>query len=245
MTPMETLFISGAFHKMAFCGGEDMVRAKDYTWQKSRYTLLKGRWGIAIWIEAGYLMTSEIEDKNNYTEISDLPQNYINAVLSVEDHRFYKHCGIDLIAIGRATINDIKAMDFVEGGSTITQQLAKNIYFTQDKKFERKIAEVFMAFKIENKCEKDEILELYLNTSYFGDGYYSVREASLGYFGKEPNQMTDYEAIMLAGIPNAPSVYAPTKNPESAKQRQKQVINKMIEYKYLTQNEADKVLKQE
>ena len=136
-------------------------------------------------------------------------------------------------------------MDFVEGGSTITQQLAKNIYFTQDKKFERKIAEVFMAVKIENKCEKDEILELYLNTSYFGDGYYNVREASLGYFGKEPNQMTDYEAIMLAGIPNAPSVYAPTKNPELAKQRQKQVINKMIEYKYLTQSEADKILKKE
>ena len=187
----------------------------------------------------------EIKSKENYTEISDLPQNYINAILSVEDHRFYNHCGIDLIAIGRATINDIKAMDFVEGGSTITQQLAKNIYFTQDKKFERKIAEVFMAFKIENKCEKDEILELYLNTSYFGDGYYNVREASLGYFGKEPNQMTDYEAIMLAGIPNAPSVYAPTKNPELAKQRQKQVINKMIEYKYLTQSEADKILKQE
>ena len=102
-----------------------------------------------------------------------------------------------------------------------------------------------MAFKIENKCEKDEILELYLNTSYFGDGYYSVREASLGYFGKEPNQMTDNEAIMLAGIPNAPSVYAPTKNPELAKQRQKQVINKMIEYKYLTQSEADKILKKE
>ena len=187
----------------------------------------------------------EIKSKENYTEISDLPQNYINAVLSVEDHRFYNHCGIDLIAIGRATINDIKAMDFVEGGSTITQQLAKNIYFTQDKKFERKIAEVFMAFKIESKCEKDEILELYLNTSYFGDGYYTVREASLGYFGKEPNQMTDYEAIMLAGIPNAPSVYAPTKNLELAKQRQKQVINKMIEYKYLTQSEADKILKQE
>lgn len=101
-----------------------------------------------------------------------------------------------------------------------------------------------MAVKIENKCEKDEILELYLNTSYFGDGYYTVREASLGYFGKEPNKMTDYEAIMLAGIPNAPSVYAPTKNPELAKQRQKQVINKMIEYKYLTENEADKILKQ-
>ena len=101
-----------------------------------------------------------------------------------------------------------------------------------------------MAFKIENKCEKDEILELYLNTSYFGDGYYNVREASLGYFGKEPNEMTDYESIMLAGIPNAPSVYSPTKNPELAKQRQKQVMNKMVEYKYLTENEADKILEQ-
>lgn len=187
----------------------------------------------------------EIKSKENYTEISKLPQIYINAVLSVEDHRFYKHHGIDIIAIGRATIHDIKAMDFVEGGSTITQQLAKNIYFTQEKKIERKIAEIFMAFQIENTCKKDEILELYLNTSYFGDGYDTVKEASLGYFGKEPSKMTDYEAIMLAGIPNAPSIYSPTKNPELAKQRQRQVMNKMIEYKYLTQNEADKILKQE
>lgn len=187
----------------------------------------------------------EIKSKENYTEISKLPQIYINAVLSVEDHRFYKHHGIDIIAIGRATIHDIKAMDFVEGGSTITQQLAKNIYFTQEKKIERKIAEIFMAFQIENTCKKDEILELYLNTSYFGDGYDTVKEASLGYFGKEPSKMTDYEAIMLAGIPNAPSIYSPTKNPELAKQRQRQVMSKMIEYKYLTQNEADKILKQE
>ena len=151
---------------------------------------------------------------------------------------------VDIIAIGRAFVNDIKAMKFVEGGSTITQQLAKNIYFTQEKKITRKIAEVFMAFEIEKEYDKDQILELYLNTSYFGDGYYNVREASLGYFGKEPNQMTEYEAIMLAGIPNAPSVYSLTKNPELAKQRQKQVINKMIEYKYLTQSEADKILEQ-
>ena len=186
----------------------------------------------------------QIKSKENYTEISELPQTYIDAVLSVEDHRFYKHNGIDIIAIGRAIVNDIRKMEFIEGGSTITQQLAKNIYFTQEKKVKRKIAEVFMAFKIENKCEKDEILELYLNTSYFGDGYYTVREASLGYFGKEPNQMTDYEAIMLAGIPNAPSVYSPSKNPELAKQRQKQVMNKMVEYKYLSQDEANRILEQ-
>ena len=187
----------------------------------------------------------EIQSKENYTKISELPQMYINAVISVEDHRFYEHGGIDIIAIGRAAINDIKAMSFVEGGSTITQQLSKNIYFTQEKKIERKIAEVFMAFEIEKRYEKDFILELYLNTSYFGDGYYTVKEAAQGYFGKEPKDMTDSECILLAGIPNAPSAYSPTKNPELAKQRQKQVINKMIKYKYLTQEEADKILEEE
>ena len=187
----------------------------------------------------------EIQSKENYTKISELPQMYINAVISVEDHRFYEHGGIDIIAIGRAAINDIKAMSFVEGGSTITQKKKKNIYFTQEKKIERKIAEVFMAFEIEKRYEKDFILELYLNTSYFGDGYYTVKEASQGYFGKEPKDMTDSECILLAGIPNAPSAYSPTKNPELAKQRQKQVINKMIKYKYLTQEEANQILQEE
>lgn len=186
---------------------------------------------------------TEIKDKENYTNFSELPQMYKNAVIAVEDHRFYKHNGIDIIAIGRSAFNDIKAMSFVEGGSTITQQLAKNIYFTQEKKIERKIAEVFMAFEIEKNCDKDEILELYLNTSYFGDGYYTPKEACRGYFNKELNEMTDYECILLAGIPNAPSVYAPTKNPELAKQRQKQVMKKMIEYGYLTEEEADNILK--
>lgn len=119
-----------------------------------------------------------IKKKDNYTKINEVPQMYINAVISVEDHRFYKHKGIDVIAIGRAVINDIKQMDFVEGGSTISQQLSKNLYFTQEKKITRKIAEVFMSFKIEKTYNKNEILELYLNTSYFGDGYYTLKEAS-------------------------------------------------------------------
>ena len=186
----------------------------------------------------------QIKKKKNYTEISEMPDMYKNAVLAVEDHRFYKHKGIDIISIGRAVVNDIKAKGFEEGGSTITQQLAKNIYFTQEKKIERKIAEVFMSVELEKNLKKDEILELYLNTSYFGDGKYTVREASKHYFNKEPSEMNDYESIMLAGIPNAPSVYAPTKNPELAKKRQKQVINKMIKYKYLTKKQADKILKQ-
>lgn len=184
---------------------------------------------------------SKIKSKENYTKIEEVPEIYKNAVISVEDHRFYKHNGIDIIAISRAAINDIKAMKFIEGGSTITQQLSKNIYFTQEKKITRKIAEVFMSFEIERNYEKDEILELYLNTSYFGDGYETLKEACKGYFNKELNEMTDNEATLLAGVPNAPSVYAPTKNLKLAKQRQKQVLEKMVKYKYLTQEKADEI----
>ena len=186
----------------------------------------------------------EIKSKENYVSLSELPQIYLNAVISVEDHRFYKHNGIDIIAIGRALINDIKAMSFVEGGSTITQQIAKNEYFTQEKKITRKIAEVFMAFEIEKNYNKDEILEIYINTLYFGDGYYNIKDAAKGYFEKDLDELTDGEWIMLAGIPNAPSVYAPNVNPDLAKQRQKQVIEKMIKYEYLTENEADKILEE-
>ena len=187
---------------------------------------------------------TEIRGKESYTEFSKLPQMYVNAVISVEDKRFFKHGGIDIIAIGRAAINDIKAMSYVEGGSTITQQLAKNMYFTQEKIMERKIAEVFMAWKIEANYSKEDIFELYVNSIYFGNGYYTVREACKGYFNKDISEMTDYECIMLAGIPNAPSVYAPTVNPELAKQRQKQVMDKMIENGYLTEEEAEEILKQ-
>lgn len=183
-----------------------------------------------------------IKSKANYLKISELPQIYLDAVISVEDHRFYKHSGIDIIAIGRALINDIKAMDFVEGGSTITQQIAKNEYFTQEKKITRKIAEVFMTYEIENNYSKDEILELYINTIYFGNGYYNIKDACEGYFGKSPNEMTAGECIMLAGIPNAPSVYNPKENPKLTKERQKQVADKMVKYGYLTVEEEAKIL---
>ena len=183
----------------------------------------------------------EIKSDKNYTSIDKLPKIYLDAVVAVEDHRFYNHPGIDIISIGRAAINDIKAMELVEGGSTITQQLSKNIYFTQEKSFIRKIAEVFMAFNIERNYSKDEILELYVNTSYFGDGYTGVREASLGCFGKEPQNLSDSEAVMLAGIPNSPSNYSPTKNPELARKRQKQVLDKMVEYEYISKEEANKI----
>ena len=187
-------------------------------------------------------MVSEVQEKESYTTIEELPEIYIQAVLAVEDRRFYSHSGIDIISIARAIKNDIVAGEFVEGGSTITQQLAKNVYFTQAKKLERKIAEVFMAFQIEKECDKDKILELYLNTSYFGEGCYTVYDASKRYFDKEPNEMTVEESTMLAGIPNAPSVYAPTVNPDLAKQRQRQVLDKMVEYGIITIEEAKEIM---
>lgn len=177
-----------------------------------------------------------------FTEYEQLPQDYINAVIAVEDRRYFTHNGIDLISITRAIYTDIKEMQLVEGGSTITQQLAKNTYFTQKKEITRKIAEIFMAFDYENNLTKEEIFELYVNTMYFGDGYYCVYDASQGYFDKEPKDMNLYESTLLAGIPNAPSVYSPTVNPELSKQRQAQVLNKMIKYEYISQEEADKIL---
>lgn len=187
---------------------------------------------------------NEIQTEKNYTKIDDVSEMYKNAVIAVEDHRFYEHGGIDIIATMRAMARNIKSKELLEGGSTITQQLAKNTYFTQSKSFVRKVSEAFMALKYEKECDKDTIFELYINTSYFGDGYYNVKEASLGYFNKVPSELNDYEATLLAGVPNAPSIYAPTVNFELASQRQNQVLDKMVKYKYITEEKKKEIQSQ-
>lgn len=184
---------------------------------------------------------SEVRAKPNYLSISELPKTYLDAVVAVEDQRFRQHIGIDALAIGRAVWNNLRAGSLKEGGSTITQQLARNLYFTQEKSFIRKVAEVFMAFDLERHYSKDRILELYVNSIYFGDGYYCVRSASLGYFGKEPRAMTDDECTLLAGIPNAPSVYSLTQNPDLARQRQQYVIRQIVKGGYITEAEGEAI----
>ncbi len=175
----------------------------------------------------------EIKARKNYTESSKIPQDFKNAIIAIEDHRFYNHGAIDIISIGRSVVTNIKNMDLVEGGSTITQQLAKNMYFSQEKKFERKIAELFVAFDLQKELSKDDILELYLNIIYFGDGYTGIGNASLGYFNKKPNELTLSEVTLLAGLPNAPSAYALSSNSTLAKERQNMVIDAMYTYKYI------------
>lgn len=185
---------------------------------------------------------SQIREDENFTSINDVPAYYKNAIVAVEDHRFYNHGTIDPIALARATVSNIKQKDFKEGGSTLTQQTAKNLYFiSEDEVINRKIAEVLVGIDLEKDYSKDEILELYFNTIYFGDGYYGIKEACNGYLKKEPKDMTLSDATLLAGIPNAPSVYAPTKNPDLAIKRQKKVISSMVEYGYLSQEEADAI----
>lgn len=180
----------------------------------------------------------QVRAQENYTTFAELPETYVDAVIAAEDHRFYQHNGIDVIAIGRAVVNDIKAMSFVEGGSTITQQLAKNQYFTQEQTIERKVAEVFMALTMEQHFSKRTILELYVNSIYFGDGHTGIGPASEGYFGKRPADLTADECTLLAGIPNAPSAYALSEHSELARKRQEHVLEKLVAYDYLERGDA-------
>lgn len=183
----------------------------------------------------------EIQSNSSYTSLDELPEIYLHAVVAVEDKRFYSHSGIDPVSLVRAVRNNIRAGALIEGGSTISQQLAKNLYFNEEDTLVRKAAEGMMALVLEERYSKDEILELYVNCIYFGESYYCVYDASMGYFGKEPIEMSDYESTMLAGTPNAPSAYAPTVNMELAVKRQEKVLESMVREGYLTQEEADEI----
>ena len=176
----------------------------------------------------------EITNQDNFVKFEDMSSYYRNAVISVEDHRFYDHGPVDFIAIARATFTNVKNGQLQEGGSTITQQVAKNIVFSQEQTWLRKIGEIFAAYDLEKNYSKKEIFELYVNTAYFGDGYYGIHDASYGYYNKSPKDLNLSESSMLAGVPNAPSVYAPTVNPDLAKKRQYHVLNTMLEYGYIT-----------
>ncbi len=182
---------------------------------------------------------NEITSDDTYVKYEDISKIYLDAVLAIEDHRYYEHGPIDPIAIIRAIYTNLINFELLEGGSTITQQVGKNVVFSQERSMLRKLGELFAAFDLENNYSKDEILTFYVNTAYFGNGYYGIYEASYGYFNKDPKDLTLDEASMLAGIPNAPSIYAPTENPDLAEERQKQVLERMIECNYISESEAD------
>src|SRR5689334_1612640 len=142
--------------------------------------------------------------------LSRVSKRLVNAILAIEDQRFYDHSGIDVVRVAGAALNNVLEGRLAQGGSTLTQQLARQSFLTPDKTVRRKITEIFVAARLERQFTKDEILGMYLNKVYFGDGLYGVEAASLGYFGKHASDVSVAEAALLAGLVKAPSTYAPT-----------------------------------
>ncbi|WNC13397.1 PBP1A family penicillin-binding protein [Brevibacillus brevis] len=197
-----------------------------------------------IYDKNGKEMTSLIRQKNReYKPITEMPKVLVNAFLAVEDKRFFEHKGVDMIRIGGAILNDIRKGSLAEGGSTITQQLARNVFLTLDQTFWRKTKEMSIAIGLECRYSKDQILEMYLNRVYLGEGEFGVEDAANYYFGHgvSDEKFTIAQAAMLAAIPKAPTTYSPFNNPEQAKLRRDTVIRLMYEQGIITEaqkNEA-------
>src|SRR6184192_3639545 len=170
--------------------------------------------------------------------IKELPPYLPRAFVAIEDRRFYSHFGIDPIGLARAAFANLMRRGVTQGGSTITQQLAKNLFLTQERTFWRKLQEVVLALWLERKFSKTEILELYLNRVYFGSGAYGVEAAAQRYFGKSAKNVTVAEAAMLAGLVKSPSRLAPNRNPEGAEKRAQTVLTAMAEAKFITDAQA-------
>ena len=174
---------------------------------------------------------SQIQEKPDFKTLGQISKDFTDAIVAIEDRRFYEHGPIDPIALVRATIVNFIEGEKQQGGSTLTQQVAKNLYFNHEKTYTRKIAELFAAWDLEKQYSKDEILELYVNLIYYGDGNYGITEASMNYFGKDPADLSYDEATLLAGLPQAPSAYALSTNYARAKERQEEVIEALESYR--------------
>jgi penicillin-binding protein 1A len=176
--------------------------------------------------------------------LAEVPINLRQAVVAVEDQNFYHHIGIDLRGIARAVYEDLQAGEFVQGGSTITQQLARGLFLTPEKTLRRKLREALLALHIERNYTKDEILERYLNQIYLGSGAYGVEAAAQTYFGKKVSELTLAEAALIAGLPQYPSVYSPLVNPTRALARRRVVLDKMYERGYITAEQMKRANKE-
>lgn len=176
------------------------------------------------------------------TPISLIPKNFVNAVIAVEDARFFEHPGLDIVGIGRAAWTNLRRGGRVEGASTITQQLARSLFLSSERTFSRKVKELILAYKIELILGKEQILELYLNQIYFGQGAYGVAAATQTYYGKPLKDLTLPEAALLAGLPKSPNHYSPFRSPERAKKRQEHVLGRMEEAGFITPQEREEAV---
>ena len=184
-------------------------------------------------------------NKQTYIEINNIDKDIINAFISIEDKNFYTHKGISIKRIGGALISNIKSDSLSQGASTITQQLARNLFLSNEKTYKRKIEEISIAIALESKYTKDEILESYLNTIYFGHGVYGIQDACKFFFGKDASNVTLAEACVIAAIPKGPSLYSPVNNYENNKGRKELIINELYKDNKITLEIKDKALNEE
>ena len=199
---------------------------------------------LRVFSAEGDLMAEFGEERRNLTPIAEIPKVMTNAVLAIEDARFYQHGGVDYLGVMRAGLANLgKAKS--QGASTITMQVARNVYLSSEKTFTRKIYEILLTFKLEHLLSKNQILEIYMNQIFLGNRAYGFAAASEAYFGKHLKDITIAEAAMLAGLPKAPSAYNPISNPQRARIRQRHIIDRMLENGFITENEAETAKAQE
>ena len=219
LLPLAVIFIKGFFTVQAFDIGRPMQAA-----------VIFDREGMFI---------GSLGETGRYVPLDAIPQDLLDAVVAVEDSRFYKHAGVDIIGIARALFANLRACETVQGGSTITQQVAKNLFLHPRRTLKRKFEELALAVLLEARFSKEQILELYLNSSYFGEGAYGVESAARTYFGKSVSNLSLGESTLLAGLLQAPSAYSPYKHPERALNRRRVVLDRMVALGYLEQEQAE------
>jgi penicillin-binding protein 1A len=194
--------------------------------------------GTKVYDDNDEVLTELHVERRIFVPLAQIPQPLRDAIIATEDRRFYSHWGVDPIGIARAVVQNYRRGRIVEGGSTITQQLAKVLFLTPDKSLERKLKEAVLALELERRYSKDRILEMYLNQVYFGHGAYGVEAAARTYFGKSVSELNVRESALLAGLPRAPSSYSPFDHGEAARRRREVVLRRMAEYGAIKEEEA-------
>ena len=224
---LSILMVVGVAMVMAYPNLPDISDLADY----------KPKLPLRVYTADGQLMGEFGEERRNLTPIKDIPKVMKDAVLSIEDNRFYQHGGVDYLGILRAGIANIGRVKS-QGASTITMQVARNVYLSSEKTYTRKIYEILLTYKLEHMLSKDQILEIYMNQIFLGNRAYGFASACEIYFGKPLKEITIAEAAMLAGLPKAPSAYNPISNPKRARSRQLYIIERMEENGYITTAQA-------
>ncbi len=197
-----------------------------------------------VYSSDGQVLAEFYVERRTFIPHYEIPSHVKKAIISIEDVRFYGHPGVDFIGIGRALIHDIRAGAMVQGGSTITQQLAKMLFLKPAKSIKRKIREAALSIQIEKRYTKDEILGLYLNQAYFGARAYGIEAASQTYFGKSARDLTLAEAALMASLPKAPSQYSPFRNREKAEKRRALVLRQMLQLRFINQEQYEEALEE-